>query len=399
MKRSVLCLSGLFSTLLAASLAAQDLPRRPEIRGGTGARRVDRTLHVNYDVTQGRVTSVRADDTHALGSPPCFDNSEIVVPDDPQYVVAFAGEELQNWGTKNCTGASRLKSFTICYRSEAIDVSRGGPGAAFSIALQQDARGFGHPGTEIWRGDFVGFPSAGAPAGSGVVYDHNGNPFLTRANEPIVFLTVDFGVNPLPLPDGQIGWSFLQLDGDTGPVLVRAPKPLLGTADAMDLYSPGPPSPATYVGTFNYGGCTGTLFTPCANAWIQLVEIANNEVANSTILEGNGVNRSILREIFPARLGKVWTARMDISDQPPVTTATFLHVSAASVTPIATPRGEVLINLSQRLSPPIPGEGGYTIPIPADVSLVGFSLFLQGSVHPLGAQIYLTNALRVRVGY
>lgn len=400
MKRSTVLLLGLISASFGSTSMAQEVPlRQPEVRGGTGARPIDHSLHVTYDVAQARVTSVRDGDTHLLGTPPCFDNSEIVFPDDPQYVVAFAGEELQNWGMKNCPGASRLKSFTICYRSEALDVSQGGPGASFSIALQEGARGFGRPGTEIWRGTFTGFPSAGAPAGPTIVYDHLGQPFLTRANEPIVFLTVDFGIDPLPLPDGNIGWSFLQLDGDTGPVLVWAPKTALGTSDAMDLYSPGPPTAASYVGTFNYGGCSRGNFTPCANAWIQLVEIENSEVASSAILEGNGVNRSILRELFPARLGTVWSARIDISDQPPTTTLTLLHISAGALTPFATPFGEILVDPAQRLARALPGEGGYTSPIPADVSLVGFTLYLQGSVHPPSAPLYLTNALRVRVGY
>jgi len=400
-------LKALFPLLLLAPLpAAQEAPlRRPEIRGGTELRRSERRLHVVYDVTRERVSSVRdLADTEAIGTPPCFDSSEIVVPEDPQYVVSFPGEELQSWGTKNCPGASRLRRFTICYRSEALDVSQGGPGATFSIALQQGARGFGQPGSEVWRGTFTGLPSRGAPASPTVVYEHLGQPFMTRPDEPIVFLTIDFGVNPLPLTDGNVGWSFLQLDGDSGPVMVWAPKPTVGTTDAMDIYSPGPPSAANYVGTFNFGGCARdqcpsvSTCIPCASMWIQLDEIANNEVASSSVLDGSGVNPSILRELFPARLGTVWAARMDIDDQP-LNTTTLLYFSAGSRTPLPTPFGEVLIDPTRRLGPARPGQGAYTNVIPADTSLIGFVLFLQGGVLPGSAPLFLTNALRVRVGY
>lgn len=379
-------------------------PRQPEVRGGTGARPITRELHVLYDAAEARVRSVRdLTQSEALGAP-CFDSSEIVVPEDPQYLVAFAGEELLSWGTKNCPGASRLRSLTICYRSEALDVSQGGPGAAFSIALHQGARGFGNPGTEIWRGTFTGLPSRGAPAGPTVVYEHLGQPFMTRPDEPIVFLTIDFGVNPLPLNDGNFGWSFLQLDGDSGPVSVWAPKAAYGTADALDIYSPGPLDATSYVGTFNYGGCrrdhcpSVTLCIPCASMWIQLDEIANNEVASSSVLNGSGVNRAILSELFPARLGTVWAARMDIDDQP-LGTTTLLHLSAASTSAIPTPFGEILIDPTRRISPARPGQGAYTNAVPADTSLVGFTFFLQGSVVPGTGPLFLTNALRVRVGY
>jgi hypothetical protein len=175
----------------------------------------------------------------------------------------------------------------------------------------------------------------------------------------------------------------------------------------MDIYSPGPPSPATYIGTFDYGpdacrreNCPSVVTClPCANMWIQLVELENNEVANSTILEGSGVNPSTLREIFPARLGSVWSARIDISMHTPVLTTTLLHTSAAAATPFTTTFGEVLIDRTQRLTAALPGEGAYTNSIPPDTSLVGFIVYMQGTVHPPSSPLYLTNALRVRVGY
>jgi hypothetical protein len=361
-------------------------------------------LHVTYDVRRDRLSGVRASSAGALGfgTAVCFDNSDIKLPIDPQYVVAIIGQDILNWGFKFCPGASLLRSFTFAYRSEATDRSSGGPGAAFSIALHQGTTGFGDPGTEIFRRTFTGMPANGAAASDDVVYDHDGTPFLTGP-APMVFVTIDFGIEPLPLDDGPFGWSFLQLDGDTGPVLVRAPRAILGTLDAMDIYGPGPAVDANYLGTFNYGGCSADPFSaPCANMFVQLDEIASDEVASSTVVNGSGVNPVRLSELFPARLGGIWAA--SVSGMPPSfpgnPPTTLLFVSAGALPAVPTPWGEVLIHPGLRLVAPIPGEGGYALPIPADVTLAGIAFFAQAAVIPPAAiRLTLTNALRVRMGF
>ena len=400
-----------FLSMLAGSLAvapnyAQDPDppyRRPEVRGGTGLQPVERVVHVTYDVAAGRVRSVRIarPDELALGVPSCFDNSLIEVPEDPQYVVANPGEELLAFGRKFCRGTNRLRSFTIAYRSEADDTSIGGPGAVFGLALYSGTLGHGNFGTEVFRRTFTGLPSNGAPASPTVHYDHNGVPFQTGP-APLVFFTVDFGFDPLPLPDGGLGWSFLQLDGDTGPALVAAPRSDLRTLDALDIYSPGPPSPATYVGTFNYGGCTGTdVVPPCANLYIQLFEVPTSEVARTRVLNGSGTNPVILEELLPARLGHIWAARVNVTAPPwPNPDFTVLFYSAAAVTPYSTRYGEVLIDFNRLTLPPGLAEGTYTFAIPADNALVGRRIFMQAAVlPPASPRLLLTNALDVRVGY
>jgi hypothetical protein len=399
------CLPVCFGALsgLATGQQAERSFVAPEVRGGTGATAIERVLHVTYDVRSDRLSAVRAStgETLGFGSTPCFDNSLIKLPEDPQYVVALIGQDLQNWGDKFCPGASLLRSFTFAYRSEADDRSIGGPGAAFSVALYQGTDGWGATGTEVFRRTFTGMPSNGAPASGDVFYDHDGDPFWTGP-APMVFVTVDFGLEPVPLADGDIGWSFLQLDGDTGPVLVRAPRPLLGTVDAMDIYT-GPAEPAGYVGTFNYGGCGSDPFGfPCANMYLQLDEITNAETALTTVLNGSGVNPVRLSEVLPARLGGTWAA--SVSGMPPAfpgnppTTLLFLSAAARPATP--TPWGELLIDPTQRLSAPLAGEGGYALPVPADVTLAGISFYAQvGVIPPAAPALALTNALRVRMGF
>lgn len=372
-------LVSLSSALGAPGAQQTDTFARPVVRGGRGSAPLERIVHVVYDAQLDRVRSVRSSSPGelALGPTPCFDNSEHV----EQYVVANPGEELLSWGRKSCPGASRLRSFTIGYGTEADDVSIGGPGAAFSVALHQGTLGFGEPGMPIFRRTFTGLPAR------------------TTQGFAVVLLTIDFGTEPLPLADGQFGWSYMQLDGDTGPLLVFAPKFRLGTVDALDIYSPGPAAPATYVGTFNYGGCTRSFVPPCANLYMQLDEIALDEAASTTVLNGSGTNPEILEEVFPARIGHVWAARVRLVLPPTGSANTALFTSRAPIAPLASRYGEILIDPAQLHGPRL-GEGSYTFAIPADTGLVGFQLFVQAVVLPPVATVpFLTNALSIRVGY
>jgi hypothetical protein len=348
-------------------------------------------VHVTYDVAEHSIVSIErlsagGPSSTERGSPPCFDNSDFYLGDT--YVVTDPGQELVNWGRKNCSGASRLRKATIAYLSEATDVANGGPGATIQVALYSGTRGFNQLGTEIFRRTITGLP--------GELY---GDPVAP----PTVFLTLDFGVNPLPLADGNFGWGFLQLDGDSGPMLVNAPNAQWGTADAMDIYSPGPARSDTYVGTFNYG-----VVCNCASTWMQLEEIANNEVALTTVRNGSGVNPELLEGLFPPRIGQMWAARVDVPN--PCTGGflcggnpdfTILFTSGAMLaTPVTSPFGEILIDRSLARTAPLFGEGAYYYAIPPDTSLVGTQVFVQAAVLPDALpSITLTNALQLRIGY
>lgn len=364
-----------FLLVSGASLSAQSrtlVPNdaRPDVRliePGTPG------VHVVYDVEQRRIRSIEplGPDRIELGGP-CYDNSG-----GPQiaFTVSNPGEELVDWGTKLCRQSGLIKSFTVMYGSSAVPVANGGPGGAMSLGLFEGTRGFGDLGSEIFRHTITGLPTGFA------------------------LLTVDFGIHPLPLPDGHIGWSILQIDGHTGPVLVTAPSTLLGTIDALDLYSPGPATTDAYVGTFNFGGCQNTPWL-CASLFIQLDEIPQSQVANSAIVNGTGVNPVLLRETLPARLGQLWVGSIDMSGQP-IASTTLLVAASATIAPVQHPLGELLLDPSTVLASPFPGVGGYVFPIPADASLAGVRLFVQGVVLPSGfpSVPFLTNALRVRLGY
>lgn len=381
-----------FFLLSATAPAAQQaLPTAgaPQMRRVASTNGQRPTLHVTYDVAEYRIRSVEtlgAGGTSGTqrGSPPCFDNSDYFLFDT--YVVTDPGQELVNWGRKNCSGAGRLSTVTIAYLSEATSVADGGPGATIQVALYSGTRGFNQLGTEIFRRTITGLPS---------------DTVLT--DPPTVFLTLDFGANPLPLADGNFGWGFLQLDGDSGPMLVNAPNAQWGTVDAMDIYSPGPAHPSTYVGTFNYG-----VVCDCASTWMQFEEIASNEVALTTVRNGSGVNPELLEGLFPPRIGQLWAARVDVPNPCPRGTLcagnpdfTILFTSAAMLpTPLASRFGEVLIDRTLARTTPLFGEGAYYFSIPPDTALVGTNVFVQAAVLPDALPtITLTNALQLRIGY
>lgn len=375
----VLALAPALCLLLTPVSAQELLPpgAAPQVRHHGPIEAIE---HVVYDVASATLRTVRvsAPGELALGSY-CFDSSELSTPVLPvSSVVANPGEDLLNWGFKRCDGAALLRRFSFAYVSTA-PASEGG---AFSVALFSGATGFGQPGTEIFRRTFTDVPSGGG--------------LILRV------LTIDFGIDPLPLADGPFGWSYLQMDGATGPVLVVAPKPVLGTRDAMDIYRPGPARPANYVGTFNYGGCqVPNTLDPCASTWMQLDEIRPIELALTVELNGSGVNPQILHELLPARLGRTFAAAVDIPRPAPgFPPPTALLSSSAAASPVSTRYGELLIDLDQQVFAPLLGQGAYSFAIPADTALVGRRIFLQAALLPPEVpRITLTNALRVRVGY
>jgi hypothetical protein len=338
--------------------------------------------HVYYDVHAGRIRAIVPEpwDRIGLASEPCFDNSVLSGNPDSQtshWVTPNPGEELVSWGTKFCRQSGLVRRITIAFGSSV------GPtiGGAISFALYQGTRGFGVLGTEVFRRTIAGIP-----------FNHGHVPML---------LTLEFGLQPLPLPDGEIGWGFLQLDGLTGPFLVRAPRRILGTANAMDLYAIGPAPSSEYLGTFNYGAgsCTeASEFTLCASQWIQIEEVPKNQVAGSVVVNGSGVNPVLLHETLPARLGQLWAANLVALDAIGNPRPTTLFLSNAPIAPSPGPFGEVLIDIGQLVGNPRHGQSAYTAPIPPDLALAGRRFHLQGLVRD-PARGFLTNALRVTVGF
>lgn len=350
-----------------------------------------RMIHATYDVESGLVTDVAelpADTESLTGSAPCFDNSDLFCdmgPFEPYSIGNAPGEELLDWGVKDCNGTGMVQCLTIAYRTTAVDTSFGGPGAALSFGLYRNTRGFNRNGVQIFRQTFTGLP--GVPPGTGT------------HEAAFVFLTIDFGATPLSLPDGPIGWGYLLLDNAdpataTGALLVTAPNTATGVIDALDVFSPGPATTGVYTGTFNFAStCNHPPCCPHASTFLQIVETQ----PGATQFNGSDVNPVLLSEVLPPRIGQAWVTNFDLTGQP-AGTPTLLWVSLGSLAaPIATPRGEILIDPLQRIGPAFVGGSLHVIAVPNEPVLNGLVLHAQGAIRSGG--IVLTNGLMTTVSY
>jgi hypothetical protein len=348
-------------------------------------------IRVTYDMATGtlRDRHVVPAGAMALGLAPCFDNSDLVCDMgafEPFTIGDHLGDELLDWGVKDCEGSGLVRSLTIAYRTTALDVADGGPGATLSFGLYRGTRGFGHVGTEIFRRTFTGLPAQAAPANN-------------SHEAPFVFLTIDFGSQPLPLPDGPIGWGYMLLDNEdrnfvTGALLVNAPSDALGIIDALDVYAPGPAPTGNYTGTFNFAStiCQHPPCCPKASTWLQIVEAPSG----AAIVNGNGTNPEVFHELLRARLGQTWVTHFDLSGHPG-TTATRIYATLGGLAPFQTPFGELLL-APPRLGPPFVGLGLHMVPVPLDPALDGLVIHTQGLLIA-GSSFTLTNGLDITLGY
>jgi hypothetical protein len=380
--------------LLASSAVAQERHPLRVLPGPVvpGARLSDvppPVIRATYDVATGTIRdrSVVPAGGIALGVAPCFDNSDLVCdmgPFEPYTIGNQLGDEMLDWGVKDCNGSGLVRSVTIAYRTTALDTADGGPGATLSFGLYRGTRGFNVVGTEVFRRTFTGLPAQAAPANN-------------SHEAPFVFLTIDFGSQPLPLPDGPIGWGYMLLDNEdtdfaTGALLVNAPNAATGVVDALDVFTPGPASAGNYLGTFNFASvCNHPPCCPKASTWLQIVEAPSG----AEIVNGNGTNPAVFHELLRARLGQSWVTHFDLSGHPG-TSATMIFATLGSTVPRATPFGELFL-APPRLGPPFVALGLHMVPIPLDPGLDGLVIHTQGVLS--GTTLTLTNGLDITLGY
>jgi hypothetical protein len=89
----------------------------------------------------------------------CWDNFNSV----NQVGIFPAGDEIFDWGVKECLGTSFVTRLAIGYSTTVLDPSLGGPGATFRIALYKGTTGFGLLGVELAAFDLQGLPGTQVP--------------------------------------------------------------------------------------------------------------------------------------------------------------------------------------------------------------------------------------------
>ncbi len=331
-------------------------------------------VRATYHVASGTLT--RAATPTGLGtsavSTSCFENTQ----NFGQWSLFTQHDELVDWGVKTCGLSGVVDSFTVSYRTLAVDTSLGGPGAALTVAIYAGTTGFGQTGTELLRLSLTGLPGA------------TGNE--PPGTEPVVDLTIDLSDAPLLLPDGPIGWGITNDDGLTGPRITFAPNASLGTIDALDVHRPGPATAGNYIGTFNFiGASLGSL-------WVVVNEDDGSVAASTQIENGTGANPLALDSFSEPRIGRNWVSVIDLAIHP-IPDASLLALSTGGTPPLSTSMGELLIDPGGIIRLQV-ALGPHAVAIPLDLGLVGLGLRAQGLVSGSGLRL-LTNAIDLTIGF
>ena len=329
-----------------------------------------------YDWSEQRVVSdtVRPVATpRSFSTPVCFDNSRT------GYVWSLfnqVDDEIVDWGVKSCAQTNVVTSFTFGYVSLASDPSIGGPGAAMTWALYEGTDGFGHLGDQIARLSFTGMPGTLWPGGQSMP----------------LFVTVDLSDDPLVVPDGNIGWGYMNDDGQSGPILAFAPNSQLGIRDALDVYTPGPATDGHYTGTFHWAGAFMGSF------YFQLAEDPGDVLADAVVVNGTGYNPLIFSEITLPVLGSNWLAVIDMSAYP-TSPASIVVASSVAIPPFMTSWGEALLDPHALGTQQDLGYSLHSIAIPLWPDLAGVIYHTQGAIFLGGGNVVLTNGIDLTLGW
>ena len=357
-------------SLLTAGLSAQHARTLSgQQREGFGA---GTPVHLVYDYETGELTRSTATLAPSLGGPSgsigaaaaCFANDDASFP----WAKFPATDELVDWGVKSCAASTFIESFTMAYGSTALDTSLGGPGAAFTVRFYEGTTGNGVLGQELARFDFSGLP-ASTTGGASFPY----------------VLTVRIPRQSFCMPDGPIGWSYQNADGQSGPALIFAPNPALGTQDAFDWYT-GPAANGNLTGTVKFQNSTDASF------FMILEENAGTQRAARVPIFFL-VSDELVTNDLPV-LGS--PIRMDVLGSAPLTA---IGVSLRSLPPTTTPFGELLIDLAALAAPlSVRSGGSHDFTIPKDLTLVGQIFYTQGAQID-AAGITLTNRIDFLPGF
>lgn len=358
------------SALLSASATAQT--QTPATFGQVD--HVTPLQTVTYDLATGTYTSDSGSGVVGRAPLTCYTNSTT----SGSFGLVAPGEEWLDWGDKACSLTGFIDGFTIGYATTALDPGMGGPGASLDIAIFEGSAGGGVLGTEIGRFTLTGLPgSSDGVSAAGFTL-------------PLTLST------PIILCDGDVGWSYVGVDGVSGPLLIgttgvcfSSVDPSTGTADCFDVYTT-PATGASYVGTF------GFMTAGIASFYITFQE-HDGSSSTSSVINGTGVNPALLSEVATATPNSTWTANIDLTGHP-LALATVVAVSDSAISPILIAAGEVLIDPTLILFQDI-ALGTHTAMVPKAPGLLGDDLVVQGAIFdPSSGGLILLNAITFTLG-
>lgn len=303
----------------------------------------------------------------------CYSNSTTV----GSYAVPAVGEEWIDWGDKDCDVTGFLGGFTVGYATTALDISGGGPGASLDIAIYEGTSGGGAAflGTEIGRFSFTGLPG------------RTGTAAVAAYALPVSLPSA------LRLRDGDIGWSYVGVDGVSGPILVATsgtcfgtPDPATGTEDCFDIFTaPAPVGP--YLGT-------AAFMTPGIASFYLETEEHDGSGSTSAVINGTGINPLLFSEVSTPIPSHVWTTMIDVSGHPGAV-ATIVVFSNDAFGPVNLSFGELLVDIA-------PASfffqdvalGTHMAVAPVAPGLLGEDVYTQGAIFdPSSGGLLLVNGI------
>ena len=295
----------------------------------------------------------------------------------------LVAEEWVDWGVKagGLTGVACTLEFG--YGTDAIDPILGGPGADLEIAIYAGTLGgctAGDVDTEVRRLSFTGLP--GSLDGSSAGY----------------MVEVTLGKDTFLLPDGPIGWSYVGIDGVTGPLLITVGADPTSTIDGFDLYVPAPAVTGFCLGTFPFTSPGVGSF------YLRLDEDDGTEPGAQTVRLGTGVNLGVLDlGTAPPKIGAVWDPVMS-TDAVAAPVIDFLAMSSVPLPPVVVPGfGELLIGITPPnpifvlITTPLAGAP-FTIPVPLNCNFIGNTLSAQAGQLDISGTFGLTDAIDFTIG-
>ena len=199
------------------------------------------------------------------------------------------------------------------------------------------------------------------------------------------------------LNDGAIGWSYVGIDGVTGPLSVTVGADPTSTVDGYDLYVPAPAASGLCLGTF-------TFLTPGTGSfYLRMEEDDGTEAGSQVVRPGSGVNLGVLSlGTGPPKIGQTWDPSIT-TPAVPTPVLDFIAISTTPLPPVSCglrrDPGDFHFAQPAVLVGPAVGQGSpFALPFPLNCDTIGVALTCQAGQADAGGTFGLTDAIDFVIG-